>query len=108
LEIHWHEKTDIAAEAKSAAERRIESLGDGHRDLIHVVIHVEGSERHRKGRAEAEIRCPAKGREFVARQRAEQPEAALEQAVGAFEREVRATRERLTGAARALRNRSGA
>lgn len=105
MEIHWHEKTSVAEAAKSAAERRIEALGSGHRDLIHVVIHVEGSNHHRKGRAEAKIRCQAKGREFVAHEEAEKPEAALERAVGAFEREVRETRERLTEAARARRTR---
>jgi len=105
LEIRWYEKTNIAEEAKSAAERRIEALGNGHRDLIHVVIHVEGSPHQRKGRAAAKIRCQAKGREFVAHEHAEKPEAALERAVGAFEREVRETRDRLTEAARAHRAR---
>ena len=105
MEIHWHEKTEIAAEAKETAERRIEALAEGHRDLIHIVVHVEGSAHQRKGRAEAKIRCQAKGREYVAREHAEKPEAALERAVEAFEREVREARERNTEAARAHRSR---
>jgi ribosome-associated translation inhibitor RaiA len=60
--------------------------------LIHVVIHVEGSNHHQHGAAEAKIRCQAKGRELIAHERDDEPEIALTRAVDVFEREVRSMR----------------
>ncbi len=92
MDIQWHVVTDLAPSCREAAEARIEKLAEGQKDLIHVVVHVEGSNHHQHGAAEAKIRCQAKGRELIARERDEEPEIALTRAVDVFEREVRAMR----------------
>ncbi len=92
MDIQWHVVTDLSQSCRKAAEARIEKLGEGQKDLIHVVIHVEGSNHHQHGAAEAKIRCQAKGRELIAHERDEEPEIALTRAVDVFEREVRAMR----------------
>ena len=94
MEIQWHVVTDLDEKRRDAAEARIRKLSEGQRDLIHVVVHVEGSKHHQHGAAEAKIRCQAKGRELIAHERDEEPEIALTRAVDAFEREVRAMREK--------------
>ena len=94
MDIQWHVVTDLAPSCREAAESRIENLAEGQKDLIHVVIHVEGSNHHQHGAAEAKIRCQAKGRELIAHERDEEPEIALTRAVDVFEREVRAMREK--------------
>ena len=105
MDIQWHVVTDLAPSCREAAESRIEKLGEGQKDLIHVVVHVEGSNHHQHGAAEAKIRCQAKGRELIAHERDEEPEIALMRAVDVFEREVRSMREKRRdhrGAGRAL------
>jgi ribosome-associated translation inhibitor RaiA len=92
MDIRWHVVTDLAPSCREAAESRIEKLAEGQKDLIHVVVHVEGSKHHQHGAAEAKIRCQAKGRELIAHERDEEPEIALTRAVDVFEREVRAMR----------------
>ncbi len=92
MDIQWHVVTELALSCRAAAEARIQKLAEGQKDLIHVVIHVEGSNHHQHGAAEAKIRCQAKGRELIAHERDEEPEIALNRAVDIFEREVRAMR----------------
>jgi len=94
MDIQWHVVTDLDPSRKEAAEARILKLGQGQKDLIHVVVHVEGSNHHQHGAAEAKIRCQAKGRELIAHERDEEPEIALTRAVDVFEREVRAMRDK--------------
>ena len=89
MDIQWHVKTDLDANRRESAEARILKLGEGQKDLIHVVIHVEGSKHHQHGAAEAKIRRQAKGRELIAHEHDEEPEIALARAVDVFEREVR-------------------
>ena len=55
MDIQWHVVTDLAASCREAAESRIEKLGEGQKDLIHVVVHVEGSNHHQHGAAEAGV-----------------------------------------------------
>ncbi len=92
MDIQWHVVTDLDASRRESAEARILKLGEGQKDLIHVVVHVEGSNHHQHGAAEAKIRCQARGRELIAHERDEEPEIALMRAVDAFEREVRTMR----------------
>ncbi len=92
MDIQWHVVSALSASCREAAEARIEKLGEGQKDLIHVVVHVEGSNHHQHGAAEAKIRCQARGRELIAHERDEEPEIALTRAVDVFEREVRAMR----------------
>jgi ribosome-associated translation inhibitor RaiA len=89
MDIQWHVVTNLESSRKDWAEARIRKLSEGRKDLIHVVIHVEGSNHHQHGAAEAKIRCQAKGREVIAHERDEEPEIALTRAVEVFEREVR-------------------
>lgn len=105
MEIHWHDQVPLEEELKQGIERRLQQLGDGHADLIHIVIHVERSHNQRHGSAEAKIRCQARGREHVVHEHDQEPAPALERAVEAFEREVRETRRRLSGASRGHRGR---
>jgi ribosome-associated translation inhibitor RaiA len=94
MDIQWHVVTDLSASLRESAEARIRKLGEGQKDLIHVVIHVEGSNHHQHGAAEAKIRCQARGRELIAHERDEEPEIALARAVETFEREVRSMRDK--------------
>jgi ribosome-associated translation inhibitor RaiA len=92
MDIQWHVVTDLNSDRREAAEARILKLAEGQKDLIHVVVHVEGSKHHQHGAAEAKIRCQARGRELIAHERDDEPELALTRAVDAFEREVRTMR----------------
>ena len=92
MDIQWHVVTDLDGRRRDAAEARIRKLAEGQKDLIHVVVHVEGSNHHQHGAAEAKIRCQAKGRELIAHERDDEPEMALTRAVDVFEREVRSMR----------------
>jgi ribosome-associated translation inhibitor RaiA len=92
MDIQWHVVTELDSTRREAAEARIQKLAHGQKDLIHVVIHVEGSKHHQHGAAEAKIRCQARGRELIAHERDAEPEIALTRALDAFEREVRAMR----------------
>ncbi|MBY0398804.1 HPF/RaiA family ribosome-associated protein [Myxococcota bacterium] len=92
MDIQWHVVTDLDSVRREAAESRIQKLAHGQKDLIHVVIHVEGSKHHQHGAAEAKIRCQARGRELIAHERDADPAMALNRALDVFEREVRAMR----------------
>jgi ribosome-associated translation inhibitor RaiA len=92
MDIQWHVVTELDSTRRDAVEARIRKLGEGRKDLIHVVIHVENSKHHQHGAAEVKIRCQAKGRELIAHERDDEPEIALTRAVDVFEREVRAMR----------------
>ena len=92
MDIQWHVVSQLDAGRRDAAETRIRKLGEGQKDLIHVVIHVEGSKHHQHGAAEAKIRCQARGKELIAHERDDEPELALTKAVDVFEREVRSMR----------------
>jgi ribosome-associated translation inhibitor RaiA len=105
MDIQWHVVTELEPARREAAEARIQKLAHGQKDLIHVVIHVEGSRHHQHGAAEAKIRCQARGRELIAHERDAEPELALTRALDVFEREVRAMRAKRRdrrGAARPL------
>lgn len=92
MDIQWHVVGELDAGRRNTAESRIRKLAEGQKDLIHVVVHVEGSKHHQHGAAEAKIRCQARGRELIAHERNEEPELALSSAVETFEREVRSMR----------------
>ena len=92
MDIQWHVVGELDSGRRAAAEARIRKLGEGRKDLIHVVIHVESSKHHQHGAAEAKIRCQAKGRELIAHERDDEPEIALTRAVDVFDREVRSMR----------------
>ena len=94
MDIQWHVVGELDAQRREWAEARIRRLAEGQKDLIHVVVHVEGSNHHQHGAAEAKIRCQARGREVIAHEREVEPEIALGRAVEVFEREVRNMRSR--------------
>ncbi len=92
MDIQWHVVTQLDADRREAAEARILKLKEGQKDLIHIVVRVEGSNHHQHGNAEVKIRCQAKGRELIVQEKGEEPEIALTRAVDVFEREVRKLR----------------
>jgi len=92
MDIQWHVVTDLNADLREAAEARILKLKEGQKDLIHIVVNVEGSKHHQHGNAKVKIRCQAKGRELIVQEKDDEPEIALNRAVDVFEREVRKLR----------------
>jgi len=98
MEIHWRHADSIPAALREATESRIESLAEGRNDLIDIWIDVQESGHHRHGGDEVAIRCQARGREIVSRRKADEAGLALNEAMDAFERDVREWRERRTDA----------
>ena len=94
MEIQWHVVTELSDERRSGAERRLQKLAKDHRDLISVTINVEETTHQKHGPAEVKIRCHAKGRELIAREKADDANAALGRALESFEREVHQMREK--------------
>ena len=96
MEIHWHHADGLGAELRAGGEERLRALAQDHSDLIDVRISARTTEHHRHGGREIRIACQARGREIVvARTRADLAQA-FQEALDAFEREVRRMRERRT------------
>ena len=81
MDIQWHVVGELDAQRREWAEARIRKLAEGQKDLIHVVVHVESSNHHQHGAAEAKSRSQARGREVIAHEREVEPEIALGRAV---------------------------
>jgi len=96
MEIHWVHAGDIPEDDRERAGERIRSLAAGHNDLIDVRITARASGHHKHGDKEVRIVCEARGREIVAARSLEDPALSLNEALDAFEREVRRMRERRT------------
>jgi CspA family cold shock protein len=97
MEIHWTHVEDIEASERQAAEDRIRGLSNGHSDLIDVRVVASKTRHHRRGGCEVRIVCLARGKEIVARRMADNVGLALNEALDAFEREVRRLRDRRAG-----------
>ncbi len=96
MEIHWVHAGDIPEEQRSLAEERMRALAEGHSDLIDVRITLRATGHHKHGDKEVRIVCEARGREIVASRAREDAGLSLNEALDAFEREVRRMRERRT------------
>ena len=94
MEIHWVHAGDLSEDERGAAEERIRALGEGQTDLIDVRITARGTGHHKHGDKEVRIVCEARGREIVAARSREDLGLSLNEALDAFEREVRRMRER--------------
>jgi ribosomal subunit interface protein len=94
LQIHWHGVDAIDDDQRVSVERRLRELEQGHQDLIDVRISAQRSGHHRFGEQEVRIACQARGKELVAARTRAEVGAALDEALDAFEREVRRLRDR--------------
>jgi len=93
MEIHWNHVEEIGAEERQRIEVRIIALAQGHSDLIDLRITGRGSGHHRRGAKEIRLTCQLRGKEIVAVRTAAEFGLALDQALDAFEREVRKLRQ---------------
>lgn len=94
MEIHWDHLEELTPEERSAIEKRIEELAGDHQDLIDVRILARRTRHHRRGGQEVRITCQARGKDIVAARTRDEAGLALNEALDAFEREVRRMRER--------------
>jgi ribosomal subunit interface protein len=79
---------------RGAIEQRIERLAADHTDLIDVRISGRTNRHHRLGGQEVRITAEARGREIVAARTGLEIGLALNEAMDAFERELRRLRDR--------------
>lgn len=94
LEIHWVHAGEVDEAQRLAAEARVRALAEGHEDLIDVRFTARSSGHHKHGEKEVRITCDARGMEVVAARSRADLGLALDEALDAFEREVRRMRER--------------
>jgi cold shock CspA family protein/ribosome-associated translation inhibitor RaiA len=106
MEIHWVAPDAFREADRESAEARIRELAEGQSDVIDVRIAARETGHHRRGGHEVRITCEARGREIVAARTRPDPGLALNEAVDAFERELRRLRDRRT-ARREQRGRPG-
>jgi cold shock CspA family protein/ribosome-associated translation inhibitor RaiA len=94
VQIRWSHLDEVEADERSAVERRLMQLAEGHDDLIEVRVIGRGSRHHRRGAREVRIAARARGRELVAARTRDVAGLALNEALDAFEREVLKLRSR--------------
>jgi len=94
MEIHWFGMETFDPLDRSAVEGRLRQLAEGHQDLVDVRVMGHVSAHHRHGDREVRIACQARGEDLVVSRNADELEAAVHEAVDAFERSVRRMREK--------------
>jgi ribosomal subunit interface protein len=94
MEIHWQGVEAFRGIDREKVEARIGRLAGEGTDVIDVRIAARTNEHHRHGGQEVRITCQARGREIVAARTCPDVGQALDQALDAFERELRRLRER--------------
>jgi ribosomal subunit interface protein len=94
MEIHWKDLEDIPDDDRRTIEGRLDALASGHSDLIDVRLAAKRNRHHQHGAQEVRITCQARGTEIVAARTRPDVGAALDEALDAFEREVRRMRDR--------------
>ena len=94
MEIHWHNIEALTEDERGAIEQRIEQLAAHHTDVIDVRITGRPTRHHRRGGQEVRITAEARGREIVASRTRAEVGLALNEAMDAFERELRRLRDR--------------
>ncbi len=95
MQIHWRKANELSEAERELARERIESLAEGHRDLIDIWVEVQPSSRHhRQGSESVSIRAQARGATIVAHAEEEQLRPALRSALDKFEREVQQLRDK--------------
>ena len=88
MELHWVGMGDLGDAERAEIEARIQSLAEGHSDLIDVRILGRKTRHHQHGAQEVRITCQARGSELVAARTRPDLGLALNEALDAFEREV--------------------
>jgi len=96
MELHWHHPEAFSERDRITAEQRLRSLVRDHTDVIDVRIDARPSAHHRHGGQEVRITCEARGREVVAARTDADASRALNESLGAFERQVWRMRHRRT------------
>jgi len=92
VQIHWVNCQSLPQPQREAVEDRIRKLGEGHTDLIDVRIAGHESGHHRHGNCELRIIADVRGTEIVAVRNREDLGLALDEAMDAFDRELRKLR----------------
>jgi ribosomal subunit interface protein len=94
MQIHWVDPNAFPEQVRLAAEERIRKLAGEHTDVIDVRVAARSNGHHRHGGHEVRITCDARGAEIVAARTRPDAGRALDEALDAFEREVRRMRHR--------------
>jgi cold shock CspA family protein/ribosome-associated translation inhibitor RaiA len=94
MEIHWYNPSAFREQDRSGVEGRIRSLVGDQSDVIDVRITARENGHHRHGGHEVRITCQARGAELVAARTRADAGLALNEALDAFERELRRLRDR--------------
>ena len=94
MEIHWVEPDAFRELDRRHAEERIRKLAGEHTDVIDVRVAARSSGHHRHGGHQVRITCEARGAEIVAARTRPDAGLALNEALDAFEREIRRLRHR--------------
>jgi cold shock CspA family protein/ribosome-associated translation inhibitor RaiA len=97
MELHWRHPEAFREVDRAAAEKRVAALADDGTDLVDVRITAQKTEHHRHGGQEVSIVCEARGKRIVASRTRPDAGLALNEALDAFEREVRRLRGRRNG-----------
>jgi ribosome-associated translation inhibitor RaiA len=95
MQIHWVGLSEIDDSKQAQIEARLESLAEGHRDLIDLRITGHQTRHHNHGGKEVRITCQARGREIVAARTEPDQGLALNEVLDVFEREVHRMREKV-------------
>jgi cold shock CspA family protein len=96
MELHWLHPEAFSERERLDAEGRIRELARDQTDLIDVRITARTTEHHRIGEQDVHIICEARGKQIVATRTRPEAGLALNEALDAFEREVRRMRDRRT------------
>lgn len=98
MEIHWLHPEILKDAERRGVEERLRRLAAEGTDLIDIRIRVRRTPHHQHGDQEVVISSLARGAEIVASRTRNDASLALNEALDAFEREVRRLRERRTDA----------
>lgn len=96
MEIHWRNLAELAPAARGRVEQRLRALAEGRGDLIDVHLAAKTTRHHVHGGCEVSVRGLVRGRELVASRTRPDLGQALNEALDAFEAELRRLRERRT------------
>lgn len=97
MEIHWVGFNELDDARRDAVEARIRSLLEGHRDVIDVRLTARTTQHHRQGDKEVRITADVRGTELVAARTRDTIGLALDEALDAFQRELRRLRDKRRG-----------
>lgn len=94
MQIHWVGVAELDETQRAEIEARLESLAEGYDDLIDLRVTGHRTRHHQHGAQEVRITCQARGREIVAARTRPDLGLALDEALDAFEREVKRLRDK--------------